>query len=213
MPSQAFRAFRYNLIDVDRLRQSHGLLSGGTQGRKGLGHITRSGVVMLCASWELYCEQVLRECAAWLSSGMASPLDLPLDVQKELSRAVKEAKHELKPLHLSGDGWRKVYCDHANDLTAMLNTPKSSKVNDLFHRILGIAKLSDAWAHGPEYLDKFVSVRGDIAHQGRHADYVSFVLLTEYRHNIRAYAVQTDNALAEHLRLAGRRARPWRATT
>ena len=47
MSSAAFGAFQFNLVDVDRLVKSHDALSGTGQGRRGLGHITRSSVVML----------------------------------------------------------------------------------------------------------------------------------------------------------------------
>jgi len=59
MPSSAYQAFKKNRVDVVRLIDSHGKLHAGTRGKKGLGHITRSGVVMLCASWELYVESLL----------------------------------------------------------------------------------------------------------------------------------------------------------
>lgn len=129
MPSYAFRSFKHNLIDVDRLRQAHSLLHNGAQGRKGLGHITRSGVVMLCAAWEHYCESLIRESAAYLCDTLDCPLELPKDVQKEISKAVRESSHDLRPLHLSGDGWKQVYKDHVNALLNSLNTPKSGKIN------------------------------------------------------------------------------------
>lgn len=214
MSSQAFRSFKYNLVDVDRLRQAHGLLHNGEQGRKGLGHITRSGVVMLCAAWEHYCEALIRESAVYLCNQLNSPIELPKDVQKEISKAVKESSHELRPLHLSGDGWKQVYQDHTNALLNGLNTPKSGKLNDHFKRLTGIAKVSGAWSQGENTLDTFVSVRGDIAHQGRHANYVTVVNLGTYRDQIRLYAVETDNAISAYLKMAtGKNNKPWNITT
>ena len=214
MPSKAFRAFKYNLIDVDRLRQSHGLLSGGTQGKKGLGHITRSGIVMLCAAWELYCEQLLREGAQYLTQQLPDPHSLPLSVQKEISKAVKDSRHELRPLHLSGDGWRNVFADHVNTLTTALNTPKSAKLNDYFARLLGIDKLSGSWSLGENQIDAMVSIRGDIAHQGRHADYITIGDLNEQRDQVRLYVVETDNVIAEHLKMVTKKSyKPWNATS
>lgn len=213
MSSHAFRAFKYNLIDVDRLRQAHGLLHNGAQGRKGLGHITRSGIVMLCAAWEHYCEALIRESATYLCSQLNGPLGLPKDVQKEISKAVKESSHELRPLHLSGDGWKQVYQDHANALLNSLNTPKSGKLNDHFKRLTGIAKISSSWSQGENSLDTFVSVRGDIAHQGRHANYVTIANLDLYRDQIRLYAVETDNAMSDYLRVAtAKNYKPWNIT-
>ena len=214
MPSLSFRSFKYNLIDVDPLRQAHTALHNGAQGRKGLGHITRSGVVMLCASWEHYCENLLRESAKYLCSQLTGPLELPKEVQKEISKAVRESNHELKPLHLSGDGWKQVYQDHANALLNALHTPKSGKLNDHFKRLLGVEKLSTSWALGENILDNFVSVRGDIAHQGRHANYVTINDLNIYRDQVRQYAVETDNAICAYLKTATDKTyKPWNVTT
>jgi len=214
MSSHAFRAFKYNLIDVDRLRQAHGVLHNGAQGRKGLGHITRSGVVMLCAAWEHYCEALIRESAVYLCGQLNGPMELPKDVQKEISKAVKESSHELRPLHLSGDGWKQVYQDHANALLNALHTPKSGKLNDHFRRLTGITKISSSWSQGENTLDDFVSVRGDIAHQGRHANYVTIANLDSYRDQIRLYAVETDNAISDYLKVAtAKNYKPWNITT
>jgi hypothetical protein len=212
MPSQAFRSFKYNLVDVDRLRQSHGLLHNGAQGRKRLGHITRSGVVMLCASWAHYCESLIREAAAYFSSELNGPLELPIQIQKEISSSVRASKHELKPLHLSGDGWKTVYRDHVNDKLAALHTPKSGILNDHFLKLLGIPQISSSWSLGENTLNVFVSVRGDIAHQGRHANYVTIGSLNVYRDQIRVFAVETDNFVSTFLKDAASKShKPWNA--
>ena len=120
----------------------------------------------------------------------------------------------MRPLHLSGNGWKQVYEDHANTLANSLNTPKTGKLNDLFNRLTGIDKLSVSWSLGEIALDEFVSTRGDIAHQGRHADYVTIGILNSYRDNIRQYAVETDNAIGNYLKIAsGRNYKPWNTTT
>lgn len=106
MPSQAFKDFRYNLVDTRRLVTVHGLLSGGNPGKKGLGHLTRSGVVMLCASWELYVESLLVEAVHWLTSQHADPSTLPKAVKKTLASYVRNHKHHLMPLSLAGAGWK-----------------------------------------------------------------------------------------------------------
>jgi hypothetical protein len=213
MSSKSFRSFKYNLIDVDRLRQAHTALNNGEQGRKKLGHITRSGVVMLCASWEHYCENLLRESARYLCTTLAGPLELHKEVQKEISKAVRDSSHELKPLYLSGDGWKQVYQDHVDTLLNALHTPKSGKLNDYFKRLLGVEKISAVWKLSENTLDAFVSVRGDIAHRGRHADYVTINDLNTYRDQVRQYVVETDNAISAHLKAATKKTcKPWNVT-
>ena len=86
------------LTDVDRLIESHRILSGGAQGRPGLGHITKSGTFLLCAAWELYIEELVVEIAKVLADRANSPSDLPKEVRKEISKHVKKHSHELKPL-------------------------------------------------------------------------------------------------------------------
>jgi len=200
MASQSFGAFEYNLVDVQRLIESHGALSGTGQGRRGLGHITRSGVVMLCAAWELYLEHVLVEGLRFGVAPAGGPGDVPKPVQKQLSRIVKEHKNELKPLELAGEGWRAVLLDHAESKVNSLNTPKAGPVNQLFNKLLGVEELSACWNIGADAVDEFVSARGDIAHRGRHAAYVRIWQLDAYRNSIRSAAIDTDNRVAEHIR-------------
>lgn len=200
MASSAFGAFQFNLVDVDRLIESHGVLSGTGQGRRGLGHVTRGGVVMLCAAWELYLEHVLLEGLRFAIYSTGSPADLPTPVQKELSGFVKGHKHELKPLQLSGDGWRDVLGDRATNLVGDLNTPKAGPVNQLFNRLLGIEQLSACWSIGADAVDEFVTARGDIAHRGRHSGYVQMGRLRTHKENMHSAAVDTDNCVAKYVR-------------
>ena len=213
MASNALGSLDYNIVDVDRLIASHGELHDGNRGRKGLGHITRSGVVMLCASWELYVEMLLQEAANFLAGAVLLATDLPTEVQKQLSAVVKSDKNELGPIKLAGDGWKSVFCQHVTSRAESLNTPKSGKLIPLFLQLLGVDDISRAWSTGVQPLDDFVSVRGDIAHRGRHAQYVPIGKLQEYREQIRQYAVETDDFLAEHLKsITPARKKPWRAS-
>ena len=212
MASNAFRAFQYNLVDVERLIESHGVLSGTGQGRRGLGHITRSGVVMLCAAWELYLEQVLLEGLRFGMAAATGPDQVPKPVQKELSNFVKNHKHELKPIQLAGDGWRGVLEDRVTNLADGLNTPKAGPVNRLFEMGIGIKQISSCWSIGADSVDDFVTGRGDIAHRGRHSDYVQIGALGTHKQNIVSAAIDTDNCVAEFVRdnyPVGRK--PWNA--
>ncbi len=214
MPSAAFQNFRYNIVDVDRLIETHTTMHGGTVGKKGLGHLTRSGIVMLCASWELYLEMLCEEVANYLSTQYSSPDQLPKRVQQELSKMARDSKHELKPLEFAGDGWRVLLKNHAQDLCRGINTPKAGPINELFYRITGLETLSDSWVCGKEKINDFVSVRGDIAHTGRHADYIKIGELIEYRAVIDTVAVETDNELAKYFKgISVKKIKPWKVTT
>ncbi|MEW8285685.1 MAG: HEPN domain-containing protein [Candidatus Thiodiazotropha endolucinida] len=212
MPSASFLKFESNMLtDVDRIISSHGQLNHSGKGRRGLGHVTRSGVLMLCAAWELYIEEVMIEGVVYFSGKLDSPKELPKTVQKELSIHVKESKHELKPLELAGEGWKSLYRNHAEDVLKGLNTPKSGNLNPLFKRFLGVEQLSDSWSLGKDTINDFVSTRGDIAHQGSQAQYITINNLTNYKSQIKATALDVDNMLTEYLctNTPGTE-RPWR---
>ncbi len=212
MPSQAYQNFKYNLVDVDRLIESHNKLKSGEKGKQELGHITRSGVVMLCASWELYIEELAKESADILSQKLDLPTKLPDHVQKELSNAVKSAKHELRPLYLAGNGWIQVYRDHVICLTTNLNTPKVRQVTELFMKSIGIEDLTKNLSVSERDIDDFVVVRGDIAHRGRHADYIKIGQLDTYKEMIMTATIEIDNLVSDFIRANTDGRKPWNIT-
>lgn len=212
MPSGALLKFESNmLVDVERIIESHGALNHDGQGRRGLGHITRGGVLMLCAAWELYLEELAIESGRTFVDRCDSPDQLPLPVRKEISKAVRDSKHELKVLEMAGDGWATIYQNQVGASVSGLNTPKSSNLDPLFKRLLGVEELSAAWSQGKEMINAFVSARGDIAHRGRGAGYVTISKLRGYRALVERTVVDTDNFMAEHLKaLSPGNRSPWR---
>lgn len=208
MPSAAFTKFeRYMLNDVNALIQAHATLSGRGRGRRGLGHITRSGILMLCASWELYIEELLVEATTRLVGTISDVKALPKQAQKTLSEYVKSHKHDLKPLELAGEGWKQLLVAHARELTTTLNTPKTAPINQMFKRVLGIEEISSVWTING--IDDFVSVRGDIAHKGSEADYVTIANLSNYKDTVCRLVKETDNAIPDYFVSLGI-AIPWR---
>src|SRR5215217_5417797 len=150
MPSAAYKLFQENVIDVERLIESHGQLNNGAPGKKGLGHLTRSGVVMLCAAWEVYTEDLLDQ--------------VPKIVQKHLSNLVKNDKHELKPIQFAGAGWRAVYLEYVQRETRSLNTPEPKKLDSLYLEYAGVPMLSSCWTVDAGDISDFIHIRGEIAH-------------------------------------------------
>jgi hypothetical protein len=201
MPSTAFTKFETNLIiDVQRIISTHSEINHSGMGRRGLGHITRSGVLMLCAAWELFIEEVMVVGVTYFTEKLENPKDLPKPVQKELARCVKESKHELKPLELAGEGWKSLYINHANEVLTGLNTPKSTNIDPLFKRFLGLEEISSHWSEGADAINKFVKARGDIAHRGREAKYVTISNLRNYKTLVEKSAIETDNIMATYLK-------------
>lgn len=209
MPSKAFRDYRHNLVDVDRLLEHHADLNDAGGGHRGLGHLTRGGVLLLSAAWELYAESVLVEAVKVVCERLVLPTELPLSVQKELSIRVREAKHELEPLQLAGGGWKQVYIAYAIQSTEFLHTPNAANLDDLFDRYLGVESLSEQWFLEKERLDKFLEDRGRIAHRGRDAEHVRVDDLKEYREDVFQLGIDTDNFVTEHVRDITRERMPW----
>ena len=200
MPSKSFKKFEDKLlIDVDRIIDSHAKLNHDGGGRRGLGHLTRSGVLMLCAAWELYVEEVLIEGVEYFIVKFDSPAQLPKPAKKKLSDFVKESKDELKPLELAGDGWESVYRNHAKEAVNGFHTPKSSNSNQIFRKILGVDDFSNWWSLGPREIDNFVSIRGEVAHKGSDASYVTITNLKDFLSKVKRTALEVDNELTVYL--------------
>lgn len=165
---------------------------------------------MLCAAWELYVEELLVEAARVLRDRASSPDQLPLPVQKEIAKAVKESKHELKALELAADGWKTVYDSHVNQRASALNTPKSTNLDTLFEHLTGMTAVSATWSIGAMEVNNFVTARGEIAHRGRDAGYVTIDSLKSYREQVIRTVLDTDNAMADFIRANALGGNPWR---
>ena len=78
MLSSAFQKFERNMVvDVDRTIAAHANLNHDGRDRRGLGHITRGGVLNLCAAWELYLDEVILEGILFLIDRIESPTAFP----------------------------------------------------------------------------------------------------------------------------------------
>lgn len=208
MPSEAFSKFeQFMLKDVDALIDLHSDSSGQGRGRRGLGHLTRGGVLSLCAAWELYVEELVVECAKKLVESAPDVHALPKDTKKTLSSYVKDHKHQLKALELSGDGWKSLLVAYAQQEAGDLNTPKTAPIDDMFRRIIGLPNLSSSWTVSG--VDDFVSARGDVAHKGSQAAYITIGNLKSYRATVSQLVLESDNAIPDYFRSLGLSS-PWR---
>ena len=170
--------------------------------------LTRSGTFLLCAAWELYCEEAALQVAIdnilWAAD---TPLKLPKAPRQMLATAVKNDKHELAALKLAGTGWKILFTDLVNKRVDELNTPSCEKVVDLFADLCGV-DLSDILGPVDEYLTRFILKRGEIAHRGANAGHVSIVDLEADYQFISRMVCEVDNALVNKVRVITR-ARPW----
>jgi len=184
MPSKARNTLAANEDDFDRLWGLHEKEAGTTPGRKyNVDVLNRAAVVMVCAAWEAYCEDIVTEAIAIIAADCKDPASLPSCLKTHVGKRIKTSSHDHAAWDMAGDGWRAVVTSNASDavkkLTGSWNTPKTSQVNDLFNVSLGIIDISAKWkwAKNPaattgKKLDAFVTLRGEIAHRLKTADSV-----------------------------------------
>ena len=203
---------------VNDLVDSHQTLSGKNKiGRRYLNHITSSGVLMLCASWELYVEELASEIADHLSKRADSPGCLPTVVQKTIVKELENEKYELKLLRLAGEGWRDIYIKNLKTKIDEFHSPKSEFIDKLYDDHLGWKDSSKSWGVEANAIDEFVKLRGAITHGGLGKKNVSYVSIKKLNEKISLIctAVDTlDNAANDYifktLRLEKKPKRPWR---
>jgi hypothetical protein len=215
MPSKALTKFENVMMkDVDRIIKTHASSVNG-QGKKALGHLTRAGVLLLCAAWELYIEEVLIEAVEACRERASGPKKLPKTVQKSLAAYVNSSKHELKALHLAGDGWKEEYMVMVKAQVESLNTPKTAQINNLFSDLVGIPDLSKCWSNDSNDLDDFVTVRGNVAHKGANAGYIKIKKLSDfYKDLIGRTVVETDNCVSSFVKKSfDAKSYPWKRRT
>ncbi|MDE0097935.1 MAG: HEPN domain-containing protein [Gammaproteobacteria bacterium] len=211
MPSEAFGTCNHNRIDVHRLVEAYNALKQAGKGKRGLGHLTRSTIVTLCACWEQYIEDVIIEGVECLKTQIDHPDQLPLGVRKQISKKVKAAKHELKPLELAGEGWKEIYSVYAKDEVGRLHSPKTENIKELFFNYLGFTdQIEEKWACGKKGVDDFVNLRNLISHKGRSAGkYTKFWEVGSSIKLIADTVIETDNALSDYLKGVLPEGRPW----
>lgn len=211
MPSNAYVNFLHIRIDVLKLVETHSFYVQNKRGRKNLGHLTRSAVVILCAAWERYNEDLLLESISYLSKVTSDINNLNKQIKKTICAKVKNDKNEIKPIELAGEGWKSVWLNYAKLETELLNTPKSNKLKLLFNTYLGLPDYTTLWkTRNPSEIDEFVSERGNIAHNGNRSPYITMKKLGRYQDLIIKNVIKIDTKMALELKnLSGLSVLPW----
>ncbi|WP_461478897.1 HEPN domain-containing protein [Pararhodobacter aggregans] len=203
------------LPEVGRIIEAHVMLRKGCRGPDPHKSILRGSVLMLCAAWEVYCESVLVEAVDKILQKKIDPLELPKDMQGQLRAAVHDQDvFKSQPLKLAGFGWRTVYKDEVASACSRFNTPKSDRLNDLFKKWLGIKEIAKSWSYGAKEIDRFVSLRGEIAHRGGDSESVTREEAIHFKAIVAKSIQETDNAIYEYLKdPALLAAAPWQRTS
>ena len=202
MPSKSYIDFLELLHDVELLRLTHIHYSKGLKGKKNLGYLTRSAIIMLCAAWERYNENLLLETIDIILQTNIVAQNLPKHTKQYLSEKVKENKNNIYPIELADNGWKNLWKGYAINETNLLNTPNSENLNKLFKRFMGIDNYTEMWHNNSiNKINDFIKVRGEIAHNGSKSKYVRFNILLKNIDTIIENAIQIDYSLSQHLKL------------
>ncbi len=209
--SRALVRLRKNLEDVDRLLEIHGEIGGAGRGRKyGVEVLNKSAVVLICACWEAYNEDVCAEAIEHICKNARDSTKLPKDLKKLIAIGLEKDDHELAVWRLAGRGWRVVL--KSNQQLAFrkhiqsLNTPKSRNLENLFRDCLGIDDITRSWGrpHLPaknakERIDGYVTLRGAIAHRGAALESVKKIQCTKFKSLVEDMAQRVDVVARKHV--------------
>jgi hypothetical protein len=218
--SQAANSFAESSREVDSLLGIHERLTGVERGyRPGMEVLNKSALVLLCAIWEAYCEDIADEALRHLVANSRDFSTLPKALRKNVAKELKDDPHELAVWKLAGDGWK----SHLHGRLAALkrrrdfdwNNPRSANVTKFFEEAIGIPAVTDAWhwkhispATASKMLDTLVALRGAIAHRGKAAESVTIYDVVRYLTHINRLVETTDGKVRDDLAsIAG--TRPW----
>lgn len=212
MPSEARKAFEANTQDIERLLELHKQQGGDEPGRRfGLEVLNKSAIVLITSFWEAYCEDVAAQGLRHIIDH-ASPSTLPTELKKLVAKELKGDSHELKVWELAGDGWRDVLRARLTSLqearNRKLNTPKTQNIDELFLSALGLENVSKSWKwpkkmtveRARKKLDRFVTLRGEIAHRGTASKSVKKAQVVDYYKFVRQIGLCTDSTVDSHVK-------------
>lgn len=207
MPSKARVAFSESCEEIDRLLEIHADYGGNSAGRRRrLEVLNKAAIVLLAALWEAYCEDLAAEALQHLVTNAATAEALPDDLKRHVAKELERELHELATWKLADDGWRAVLTSRLEDLredrARRLNTPKTAQIDELFSKATGISKVSSSWSwpgmstdRAAEKLDRYVELRGSIAHRGAATESVHRADVTDFYSHVKRLVSKTGGTV------------------
>lgn len=200
-------AFQQNRVDVDRLMEFHRKETGDKQGRRWhVESLNKSAIVLLCAAWEAYCEDVVSVVVEHYVDLAPEASCLPHHLRKKITGELTAKDQTHRIWELAGDGWRDLLRARLQDLKAerdrALNTPKAEPLRLLFRHNVGCEDITKHWTWrrtkagtACARLDEFVELRGAIAHRAEAATSVTKRNVVDATRLIRDLVNATDSAM------------------
>ncbi|MBI5937329.1 MAG: hypothetical protein HY850_05720 [Betaproteobacteria bacterium] len=172
--------------------------------------LTKSCLVLLVACWEAFIEDTAEAAVAFLVSHTASPKDLPKELLRFISTELKNSKNDQAVWELAGEGWKNVVQTHYKAMLSKhlgpFNTPRAGNIDNLFHAVLAIEKLSSCWVwkgmsnqHAKDVLSEAITLRGSIAHRVQASQKVTSALANRYGIHLFNLAIKTSNKMRIYL--------------
>jgi HEPN superfamily RiboL-PSP-like protein len=212
MSSKARQAFDKNAEDIDRLLEIHQSLGGDARGRRfRLEVLNKSAVVLITAIWEAYCEDLAAEALNHLVDRLKDAAVLPKELKKRIAKELKTDPNEIAIWDLADSGWKEKIRIRlvalAEERNRKLNTPKSDSIDQLFADAIGLPAISDAWRWkrlaseaAKEKLDRYVSLRGAIAHRGKGSAACNKVQVEDYFDQVKHLVGKTGGKVNSFVR-------------
>src|SRR5487761_296315 len=213
MSSKAREAFDKNLADVARLLELHRQEASDSPGRKfGLEVLNKSAIVLITSCWEAYCEDLAEEALNCIVEHAKDSNALSKEIKKIISKDIKKDDNELSVWDIADNKWRDVLRLRFQELketrNRKLNTPKHKNIDDLFESAIGLSNVSKSWLWAKkltvekarEKLDRFVELRGAIAHRGKAETAISKAQVEDYLEFIKNAAAKTGGKVNKYVR-------------
>lgn len=213
MPSGARKLFDENASDIERLLELHVEKGGTSPGRRrGLEVLNKSAIVLITSFWEAYCEDIAAEGLEHIVTFGVSSDSLPKEIKQIIAKELKADPNELAIWSLCGDGWKNILKARLVRLQELrnkkLNTPKSQNIDELFLQALGLPSVSSSWkwptkmtaTRAQNKLNKYATLRGEIAHRGIAANAVTKAQVEDYFYFIKRLVSKTDGAVNMHVK-------------
>lgn len=213
MSSNARKSFDENLKDIKRLMSLHEQEGGPSAGRRyGLEVLNKSAIVLITSYWEVYCEDIAAEALVHIVKHSKSADVLPKELKKQVAKELGKEKNELAIWEMADDKWKGYLTKRLGklqeDRNRKLNTPKSENIDQLFESAIGIPKVSSSWrwarkmtvAKAKGKLNRYVSLRGSIAHRGTASKSVKKNEVEDYLDFIKKLAGRTGGKINTHVK-------------
>jgi hypothetical protein len=185
----------------------HKDIGGDDRGRRyGLEVLNKSAVILVTAFWEAYCEDLAAEALEHIVNHVPDASHLPKELKKRIARELKNDANDIAIWDLADAGWKAKIKSRLTALTEernrKLNTPKTENIDDLFLDAIGLPKVSDAWKWdrtkveaARNKLNKYVSLRGAIAHRGQAASSCTKAQVDDYFAHVKQLVGRTGGSV------------------